>query len=565
MDKVALKSLIALTKDFRLLLVEDDEESRQVLHRLLGTFFHNIELCSNGEEAWKIYQQGIIDIVITDISMPKMSGLELIANIRQKNKSLPILILSAFNEPEYFIQSIEYGIDGYLLKPFNYEQFYTILSKVITRIENEKRVQLYSENLEKMLKSKTQEMEHHYLHDYHTGVANAIMLEQDMDATTYNYMLLLDISHFGAVSKEYGKEFARAVLIKIAKVLKQHIHKNAKLYKIESDRFVILLKESSQEEAAAYCKQLISFFDTKNIEIGEVELHISFNIGVDRVREDSSETHINCEYALDKSKVLGSRHFELFSEDIARFENEKEAIYWLRLTRELVVGEYIEPYFQPIQDTKTGKIEKYEVLARGIYEGETIAPIFFMAPAEKLGLSTAITRLIINKSFAFFRDKEEKFTINLTKRDLLEGYLFNYLEQKLKQYNIEPSRVIFEVVERITIARDAKESAQELNKLRLMGFEVAVDDFGVENANFSNLLEIHLDYIKIDGIFIRGLSQSSKNQIITKAIVNLAKTLGIKTIAEYVEDEKSYEIVKECGIDFAQGYYIGKPKPRLLP
>ena len=97
-----------------------------------------------------------------------------------------------------------------------------------------------------------------------------------------------------------------------------------------------------------------------------------------------------------------------------------------------------------------------------------------------------------------------------------------------------------------------------------LGFKISIDDFGVENSNFSRLLNLKLDYIKIDGLFIRGLKDNEKNRTITRAIVNLAKTLNIKTIAEYVENEEIYELVKKCGIDYAQGYHVGKPKSILL-
>jgi EAL domain-containing protein (putative c-di-GMP-specific phosphodiesterase class I) len=343
-----------------------------------------------------------------------------------------------------------------------------------------------------------------------------------------------------------------------------NIHQNAKLYKIESDKFVVLLKDVSLEEVREYGAQIISFFDTKNVTVDESELNISFNIGIDKVREDSAESLINCEFALDKSKQLGSRHYEIYDEKVSDFKDEKDAIVWLRRTRELVCDENIQPYFQPIKDIKTGEIRKYEVLARGFYEGKIYPPFYFIAPAEKLGLSTAVTRLMVNKSFAFFKDRSEEFSINLTQRDLIDEYLIKFLHEKLKQYKIEASRVTFEILENVTVAKSSHKITQKLNELRELGFKIAVDDFGVENSNFSRLLEINLDFIKIDGIFIKNLKNNERNIKIIKAIVSLAQALEIKTVAEYVEDAEIYEIVKECGIDYAQGYFIGKPEPELI-
>lgn len=171
---------------------------------------------------------------------------------------------------------------------------------------------------------------------------------------------------------------------------------------------------------------------------------------------------------------------------------------------------------------------------------------------------------MINKSFAFFQDKTHQFSINITERDLLESYLVDFLNEKMATYNISADRVTFEILENITLVKNNAKITEQLNGLRAMGFKIAIDDFGIENSNFSRLLEINLDFIKIDGVFIRNLKENARNRTITKAIVNLSKTLGIKTIAEFVEDEDIYNIIKECGIDYAQGYYIGKPEAVLI-
>jgi len=559
-----IRELIEKSKGIRLLYVEDHLEIQEVVLAFLSIFFKNITTALDGREALEKFQSDKFDLIITDIQMPNMNGLEFIKEVRSLDSDISILIFSAFNDQNYLLDSIRYGVDGYLLKPFNSEQFLFTLGKVLVRIEKEKELHEYHQRLEEMVQEKTKELEYRCLHEYYTDLPNSIMLQNDLLSQNFEYMLLLDISHFSVLNKEYGKEFATHVIIRTARILERHIHKKAKLYKTESDRFAILTKVDDIDSIKEYCDQIVSFFDTKNIHVDDTELHLTFNIGVDKVRADISETLVNCEYAIDKSKELGSRHYEIYQENVSVFSDEKEAIKWLRLTRELVLNEKIEPYFQPIEDVLTGEVKKYEALARGIINDEIIAPFYFIKPAEKLGLSSAITKLMINKTFKFFQDNEMEFSINLTERDLLEGYLEVFLTEKLEQYNINPERVTFEILENITIAKNSKQITEELNLLRDMGFKLAVDDFGIENSNFSRLLEIRLDFIKIDGIFIKNLKVNDRNRTITAAIVNLAKTLGIKTVAEYVEDEFIYDIIKECGIDYAQGYHIGKPESTLL-
>jgi diguanylate cyclase (GGDEF)-like protein len=564
MNKEHLDSLIQSTKKLNILYVEDDKIARDSTLKFLETFFLKIDIAVDGAQAYSKKILKKYDIIITDINMPKLNGIELIEKIRKDDASISIFILFAYDDRDYFVQSIKFGVDGYILKPVELGQFFTIISKIVKKIDLEKSLYEYQNDLEKKVEEKTRELRYRCYHEFYTDLPNSQRLQVDLLKGDFSYLLLLDMSHFSTINKEYGKVFANHVLVRTARILEHHIHKKAKLYKIESDRFVILLKDASLEDVHDYCKQIVAFFDNKNVKVDDAELHITFNIGVAKVQDDTTETLINSEYALDKSKDLGSRHYEIFDEDINCFRDEKEAVRWLRTTRTLILEDKIEPYFQPIQDTQTGEIFKYEVLARGVLNDRIIAPVFFIHPAEKLGLITSITRIMINKSFEFFQDKTHQFSINITERDLLENYMVDFLTEKMMTYNIVPSRVTFEILENITLIKNNGKITEQLNILRAMGFKIAIDDFGIENSNFSRLLEINLDFIKIDGVFIKNLKENARNRTITRAIVNLSKTLGIKTIAEYVEDEEIYHIIKECGIDYAQGYYIGKPGPALI-
>ncbi|MCK9492212.1 MAG: EAL domain-containing protein [Sulfurimonas sp.] len=564
MDKEQFAQLIKSTKKLNLLYVEDDKKAREATLNFLETFFLKIDTAVDGEQAYAKIELKEYDLIITDINMPKMNGLELIQKIRAIDLYIPILILSAYDDKDYFVQSIKYGVDGYILKPVELEQFYTMISKVTNKIILEKSLAEYKNNLEQKVEEKTLELRRMCYQEYYTDLPNAQKLQVDMLEGEYDYLLLLDMSNFSTINKEYGKVFSNQVLSKTARSLEHHIHKKARLYKVESDRFVILLRETSLEELHDYCKQIVAFFDNKNVKIDEVELHVTFNIGISTRKENAAQTLINSEYALDTSKDLGSRHYEIFNENNSFFRDEKKAIECLKITRELVLEDMIEPYFQAIVDIKTKEIKKYEVLARGVTKDAIVLPERFIKPAEKLGLMTSITKVMINKSFVFFRDKEYDFSINITERDLLDGYLCRFLKEKLEFYKVDAKRVTFEIKESITLAKDYTKIMKEIDALREMGFKIAIDDFGVNESNFSKLISIDIDFIKIDQAFIKKLKQDKKSQKNLKAIVNFAKTLDIQTIAKFVEDEETYKIIQECEVDFVQGYFIAKPESTLV-
>jgi len=385
-------------------------------------------------------------------------------------------------------------------------------------------------------------------------------IESELKKDGYNYLFLLDVSNFSAINKVFGKIFSNKILLEIESMLDVNTHKQAKLFKVESDRFIILSNEKSKESVIEYCEQIISFFDTKKVTLDEVELDITFNIGVSKIINNISDTIVNSEYALDRSKKLGSRNYEIYDELNVDYLDEKDAILWFNRTKELVLNDQIEPYFQAIQNISTGKIEKYEVLARGVVGNEIIEPKNFVNSAKKLGILTAITKIIIKKSFQYFTNRDASFSINLSERDLLEGYLNAFLKDKLASYDIQASRVTFEILESVVVDQNFKIISKQIKELKDMGFQIAIDDFGIENSNFNRLLEMNVDIIKVDGAFISQLKENDKMALIVKAIVSLAKSLDIETVAEYVKDEYTYERVKELGIDYAQGYFIGKPQ-----
>ena len=393
--------------------------------------------------------------------------------------------------------------------------------------------------------------------------ADTNLIENELEKELYNYLFLLDVSNFSAINKVFGKVFSNKILLEIESMLGVNTHNQSKLFKVESDRFIILSSEKSKESIREYCEQIISFFDTKKVTLEDVELDVTFNIGVSKIINNISDTIVNSEYALDKSKKLGSRNYEIYDELNIEYVDEKDAIIWLNRTKELILNDQIEPYFQAIQNISTGKIEKYEVLARGIIGDEIIEPRYFVNSAKRLGILTSITKIIITKSFKYFKNRESAFSINLTERDLLEGYLNEFLKDKLSLHEIEPSRVTFEILESVVVDQNFKVISEQIRELKELGFHIAIDDFGIENSNFNRLLEMNADFIKVDGAFVSELEENEKMGLIVKAIVDLAKSLNIKTVAEFVKDESTYETVKELGIDYAQGYFIGKPQATI--
>lgn len=556
--------------NYSILYVEDNKEISEELVFFLEALTKNIYVAYNGQEGLDLYKKHQPDIIITDIQMPIMNGIEMIRTIRTyDNNNTPTIITTAFNEASYLIDAINMGVDHYLMKPLNLKELLKSLHKIVEPLELKKEIlsknrelEGINKNLDELVKKKVQEIKHLYNHDPLTGIENFMRLGEEIDSGMYEYIFLLDISGFSTINKQYGKIFSNKILKAIANELKNNTSHEFKLFKSESDRFVFLTQENSVEKIEEFAEQIISYFDTKAVSVDGIDVDVSFSIGIAKIT-DNYFPFVNAEYALEMGKNLGSRYYYFYDESAEEIQKSKEMIKWLNITRKLIQEDKIETYYQPIVDLQTGAICKYEVLARGNYKGEILSPYLFLGHAQRLGLVSSLTRLVINKSFEYFSQTDFSFSINITQRDILDKYFIDFLESRLEKFNINPSNVTFEILENISMAQQSQLLIKRLKNLKNIGFKIAIDDFGVDNSNFARLVDIDFDYIKLDGVFIKNIETNDKNRLIVSAIVNLAKTLGVKIVAEFVENRAIYSIVKECGVNFAQGYYIGKPTLKI--
>ena len=217
-------------------------------------------------------------------------------------------------------------------------------------------------------------------------------------------------------------------------------------------------------------------------------------------------------------------------------------------------------------DLKDGGIHHYEALARIREEnGNILMPSAFIETAERFGLISTIDRIIVQKVMK--REAEAgrnglsfSFGVNLSGKDLGDEELLFFLKSKILETKANPDHLIFEVTETATV-RSLDKAIKFIKALKDMGCHFSLDDFGVGFTSFVYLREMEVDYIKIDGSFIRKLSENPHDQLFVKAIVDVAKGMGIKTVAEFVENKETIKLLKEFGVDYAQGYAIGKPAP----
>lgn len=374
--------------------------------------------------------------------------------------------------------------------------------------------------------------------------------------------LLLNIDNFSNINNAYGYDVGNELLQETAKLLKRIQPDSFELYRFCSDRFVLLSNDKKEKyELMRIAETILSFFNETDISIQDhIPVNVSFSIGISTAVGLSAI--VEAEVALKELRKVRRNYYNIYNQKLQTLKIQQENVYWIDKIKSSILTD-IAVHFQAIMNNATGEIEKYECLSRIEDQGEMISPFRFMEAAYQTRVLHLMTQSVISKAFQKFQNTSCEFSINITKDDLFMEYLENYLLKHCVKYNIDPSRVVLEILENISSLNE-KSILTQLDSLRINGFKIAIDDFGAENSNMSRLLEFKPDYLKIDGAFIKNIVEDKKSRLITESIVYICKQSGIKVIAEYIHNKEVLEVVKEIGIDYSQGYYIGAPSTELL-
>lgn len=270
----------------------------------------------------------------------------------------------------------------------------------------------------------------------------------------------------------------------------------------------------------------------------------------------------NAKEALEELREYSRGSYNIYDENSEFIKKQHENYFWINQLKQAFELEKIEPFFQPILNNETKKVEKFEALARIIDDGSIVPPIRFLEASKLTGTLSLVTRVMIEHSFRAFSGTNYSVSINITNMDLHLGHLESLLLKYATKYGIKPSNVILEMLEDIE-SLNSKDTLDQLYSLRSHGFKIAIDDFGSRSSNLSRLLDFSPDFIKIDGSFIKNILSDKKSQTIVESIVFLCKKSGIDVVAEFVHSKEVQDRVLSLGIKYSQGYYIGEPKQTI--
>lgn len=393
--------------------------------------------------------------------------------------------------------------------------------------------------------------------DMLTGYGNRYKLMRDIELSLNPALAIVNIDDFSQINDFYGHEKGDKVIARFGEMLYGIILRgNGELYHLQGDEFVILESNSNHEDFVEEIKEVIEELRVTPVEIKGEDyfMNATASISFETKERLLSTADMALKIAKKENKSL-----LIYSDAISLDAEYENNLKWRRELKDAIEQDRILPLFQPIVDNQTQAFSKYESLVRlQSLDGKLVSPFFFLEISKKTKHYASITKIMLKKSFETFRDKTQEFSVNLTIADILNLSIKNYILELLELYGIG-ERVVFEIVESESIENFA-EIAAFIASVKSFGAKIAIDDFGTGYSNFEYLLRLKADYIKIDGSMIRNIDSDGDAQIVVSTIVDFAKKMGVKTIAEFVENESIYNKVKELGIDYSQGYYFSEPK-----
>jgi diguanylate cyclase (GGDEF)-like protein/PAS domain S-box-containing protein len=403
----------------------------------------------------------------------------------------------------------------------------------------------------------------------------------DLSSGRNTTVLLIDIDQFRSLNDSFGHATGDMILRSLAQRLERAVSeidarftgprsRESIIGRMGSDELAVFLPDRNGEEGLKAAEEIRE--SLMGVYAENVPVRVTVSIGSTVYPEDgttSKALFVKADAALLRAKGLGGNKCHQYRAEDMDLEQMHSRLKDKELIQRALDMGFFEPWFQPILSMDDGFVHHYEALARMRDDtGKIFLPGSFIATAEAFGLIGAIDRTIMEKTMIFQartmkEGKNLSFAMNLSGKDLGDESLIAFIKEKIKETGADPSKLVFEITETEAIHELAR-ATNFIKALKAVGCKFSLDDFGVGFTSFVYLKDMPVDFIKIDGYFIQHLDKNADDQLFVKAIVDVANGLGIKTVAEFVQNDETLKLLDEFGVDYAQGYFIGKPSAELL-
>ena len=392
-----------------------------------------------------------------------------------------------------------------------------------------------------------------------TTLGNYFRLRFDLENLSSSFhVFVMNINEFSKINIMFGHKIGDSVLVELANILREFEFVE-QVYRIYGDDFAIIL---NSKEPFAYANTIMENLEDRAYgNQNDANISISLYGSIGKLNPDILMKN---EYGLILAKDKNTKLVNVDLIDTSYLQQYNVNMELARQLRVSFVENNIEPFFQPIANIKTKKIVKYEALMRVKHSNGTVSiPGEFLEVLKNMYIYPEFTKTIIKKTFEYFNDLQYEFSVNLSFKDIIHKETKDFIITVLNLYPNSASRCTFELLEYEAVENNF-EVKHFLKTIKGFGVKVALDDFGAGYSNYMGVFNFGIDYIKIDGSIIQNLLKDRRAGAILESMMLIAKKLDVEVIAEFVSSKELYEKVELFGVDFAQGYYIGKPSKDLL-
>ena len=393
-----------------------------------------------------------------------------------------------------------------------------------------------------------------------TGLPNRIKLQNDINKNNNPCLIIIDIKNFKSINNLYGLKTGDKLLKDFGEKINHYIDNKYTVYRSGGNQFAILsnidkLKDGTDDRIT----KLLRIIRNNSYHIGDIDINLTLTAGVSK--NEHAFLIPRAEQALQEAKEK-NKNYILFENTKENTKQHHKNILWAQKLNAALSDNRIIPFFQIIKHNKIDKKDKYEALVRLVDEDEKIIPpSFFLDTAKSTRQYATLTKVMIEKTFQTVNNQDISISINLTVEDIRNEKTIVFFKEKLKEYNVA-EKIIVELTESEGI-ENYSEVSRFIHDIKNLGCRVAIDDFGTGYSNFTHLIHLNVDYLKVDGSIIKNILKDKNAEIVAKTLIDFSRQLGIETVAEYVDSQEIFDKVKELGFDYSQGYFISKPQRML--
>jgi len=560
----------------RLLIVDDSEDDALLLVRELKKGGYEIvyERVENGEDMRHAIAGSSWDIIITDHNMPGFDSSQALRIATDSNNDTPIIIVSGDMGEDIAVAAMKSGATDYIMKDN--------LSRLVPAVQREVR----ESESRKARRQAEQTIIHMAYHDALTGLANRNEFEHRLkDAITASKLrhiqhglMYLDLDQFKIINDTCGHVAGDELLRQLSILLNSQIRETDTLARLGGDEFGILLDNCPIDTATTIAQNIISKVSDFIFQWQSKSIDITASVGLVAINNKSrnvSAVLSSADIACYTAKDLGRNRIYIYKEDDKELLRRHGEMQWVSRIRTAITNNEFELFRQNMMIL--GKTETEAMTAHPSFEflirlkdnnGEIIPPGAFIPAAERYNLMPDLDRWVIDRAFRYLSDNFQRIIsnenpvyafINLSGASLSDDKFFDYIRDKFKEYNLNQKIVCFEITETAAIT-NLQLAIDFIRDIKEQGCSFALDDFGSGLSSFTYLKNIPVDFLKIDGSFVRNMIYDNMDEAFVIAINQLGHVADLKTIAEFVENEQTLDMLNKIGVDYAQGYGIHLPE-----